>query len=171
MFVALTEALDELGATPGVRAVVLSGEGPSFCAGLDFASFISGDGDLGGDGFERPDGELANHAERVAHGWRELAVPVIAALRGASFGGGLQIALGTDIRIAAPDARLSVMEIRYGLVPDMSLVADAAFAGSRRCRPRARLHRPDRGSFRSTRARPRDPNRGRPRRRRAGAGG
>ena len=121
MFVALNEALDELGATPGVRAVVLSGEGPSFCAGLDFASFISGDGDLGGDGFERPDGELANHAQRVAHGWRELAVPVIAALRGASFGGGLQIALGTDIRIAAPDARLSVMEIRYGLVPDMSL--------------------------------------------------
>ncbi|MGH2987926.1 MAG: crotonase/enoyl-CoA hydratase family protein [Solirubrobacterales bacterium] len=121
MFVALNEAIDELRAEPGVRAVVLSGEGASFCAGLDFASFIAGDGELAGEGLERPDGELANRAQRVAFGWRELPVPVIAALRGACFGGGLQIALGADLRLAAPDTRLSVMEIRYGLVPDMSL--------------------------------------------------
>jgi enoyl-CoA hydratase/carnithine racemase len=121
MFVALNEAIDTLRAEARVRAVVLSGDGPSFCAGLDFASFLAGDGDLTGDGFERPEGELANRAQRVAFGWRELPVPVIAALRGACFGGGLQIALGADLRLAAPDARLSVMEIRYGLVPDMSL--------------------------------------------------
>lgn len=121
MFVALNEAVDELRVARGVRAVVLAGEGPSFCAGLDFQSFISGDGDLAGEGLERAEGEIANHAQRVAHGWRELEVPVIAAVHGACLGGGLQIALGADIRIAAPETRLSVMESRYGLVPDMSL--------------------------------------------------
>jgi enoyl-CoA hydratase/carnithine racemase len=121
MFVALNEALDELRSLAGLRAVVLSGEGPSFCAGLDFQSFIGGEGDLAGDGFARAEGEIANYAQRVAYGWRELAVPVIASVTGACLGGGLQIALGADLRIAAPDARFSVMEIRYGLVPDMSL--------------------------------------------------
>jgi enoyl-CoA hydratase/carnithine racemase len=121
MFAALNEAIDELRGQARVRAVVLFGDGPSFCAGLDFASFLAGDGDLAGDALGRPAGELANRAQRVAFGWRELPVPVIAGLRGACFGGGLQIALGADLRIAAPDARLSVMEIRYGLVPDMSL--------------------------------------------------
>jgi enoyl-CoA hydratase/carnithine racemase len=121
MFVALNEAIDSLRGEPAVRAVVLSGEGPSFCAGLDFQSFLAGDGDLAGDGFARPAGEIANYAQRVAFGWRQLPMPVVAALRGACLGGGLQIALGADLRIAAPDARLSVMEIRYGLVPDMSL--------------------------------------------------
>jgi enoyl-CoA hydratase/carnithine racemase len=71
--------------------------------------------------FARRDGDAGNFAQRVSFGWRELPVPVIAALQGACFGGGLQIALGADIRIAAPDTRLSVMEIRYGLVPDMGL--------------------------------------------------
>jgi enoyl-CoA hydratase/carnithine racemase len=121
MFVALNGAIDSLRDDRSVRAVVLSGDGPSFCAGLDFASFLAGDNELAGEGFERPDGEVANRAQRVAHGWRELPVPVVAALHGACFGGGLQIALGADVRIAAPQARLSVMEIRYGLVPDMSL--------------------------------------------------
>jgi enoyl-CoA hydratase/carnithine racemase len=121
MFIALNEALDSLRDAVGVRAVVLSGEGPSFCAGLDFASLLAGAGELTGEGFERPAGEVANRAQRVAHGWRELPVPVIAVLQGACFGGGLQIALGADVRIAGPDTRLSVMEIRYGLVPDMSL--------------------------------------------------
>lgn len=121
MFVALNDALDSLGSEPGVRAAVLSGDGPSFCAGLDFKSFMSGNGDLAGEGFASVEGSIANFAQRVAYGWRELEVPVIAALTGASYGGGLQIALGADIRIAAPDARLSVMEISYGLVPDMSL--------------------------------------------------
>jgi enoyl-CoA hydratase/carnithine racemase len=121
MFVALNEAIDELRAAVGVRAVVLSGDGPSFCAGLDFQSFAAGNGDLAGEGLARAEGEVANFAQRVAYGWRQLDVPVIAALQGACIGGGLQIALGADIRLAAPDTRLSVMEIRYGLVPDMSL--------------------------------------------------
>ena len=121
MFVALNEALDELAGRTDVRVVVLSGDGPSFCAGLDFKSFAEGNGDLAGDGFAAVDGSLANYAQQVAYGWRELEVPVIAALRGACIGGGLQIALGADIRIAAPDAKLCVKEVDYGLVPDMSL--------------------------------------------------
>ena len=121
MFVALNEAIDELESRDDFHAVVLRGDGPSFCAGLDVASFAGGDGDLSGAGFERPDGELANFAQRVAFGWRTLERPVIAALRGACLGGGLQIALGADVRIAAPDTKLSVMEIVHGLIPDMSL--------------------------------------------------
>ena len=121
MFVALNEALDELSSASEVRVVVLSGDGPSFCAGLDFKSFAEGNGDLAGDGFASVEGSIANYAQRVAYGWRELDVPVIAALRGACIGGGLQIALGADIRLAAHDTKLSVKEIHYGLIPDMSL--------------------------------------------------
>jgi enoyl-CoA hydratase/carnithine racemase len=119
MFESLNEAIDAVGGDRSVRAVVVSGEGRSFCAGLDFQSFMSGNGNF--EGFAAVEGSAANFAQRVAYGWRELAVPVVAALTGACFGGGLQIALGADIRFAAPDARLSVMESRYGLVPDMSL--------------------------------------------------
>ena len=122
MFESLNAALDELEGAEDLRAVVLSGEGPSFCAGLDVKSFTSGEG---GDLFARiSDDESAspaNRAQRVAFGWRELEVPVIAALQGNCLGGGLQIALGADIRIAAPGTKMSVMEIRYGLIPDMSL--------------------------------------------------
>jgi enoyl-CoA hydratase/carnithine racemase len=121
MFTALNEAIDSLGGVDDLRAVVLTGEGPSFCAGLDIASFAAGDGELTGAGLERAAGEIANRAQRVAYGWRQLAVPVIAALRGACFGGGLQIALAADLRLAAADTRLSVMEIEYGLIPDMSI--------------------------------------------------
>jgi len=121
MFVALNEAVDELEGRDDVHAAVLRGEGPSFCAGLDIRSFGDGNGDLAGDGLERAEGEAANFAQRVAYGWRELEMPVIAAVRGACLGGGLQIALGADIRIAAPDARFSVMEIVHGLIPDMSI--------------------------------------------------
>jgi enoyl-CoA hydratase/carnithine racemase len=102
-----------------VRAVVLSGEGKAFCAGLDFQAFLA----LGEEGgrrlLERPAGTPANMAQRAAFVWREVPVPVLAAVHGAAFGGGLQIALGADVRIVAPDAKLSVMEIRYGLIPDM----------------------------------------------------
>jgi enoyl-CoA hydratase/carnithine racemase len=122
MFVAINEAIDTVSAAEDLRAVVLSGDGPSFCAGLDIKSFASGEGgDLSGAGLERAEGELPNLAQRVAYGWRQAPVPVIAAVHGAAFGGGLQIALGADLRIAAPDARLSVMEIQHGLIPDMSL--------------------------------------------------
>ena len=122
MFVAINEAVDEVAAAgDDVRVVVLSGEGPSFCAGLDFKSFMSGEGDLSGDGFARENGGDANYAQRVTYGWRSLPVPVIAALRGACMGGGLQLALAADVRIADPSTRMAVMEIRYGLVPDMGL--------------------------------------------------
>lgn len=122
MFVALNEAIDELAAAgEAVRVVVLSGEGPSFCAGLDFKSLMAGQGHLASEGFTRREGEVANLAQRVAVGWRDLPVPVIAALRGACYGGGLQLALAADLRIAEPSTRLAVMEVRYGLVPDMGL--------------------------------------------------
>jgi enoyl-CoA hydratase/carnithine racemase len=122
MFVAINEAVDEVEAAGDeVRVVVLSGEGPSFCAGLDFKSFMSGEGDLAGDGFARKDGDDANFAQRVTYGWRALPVPVIAALRGACMGGGFQLALAADVRIADRTTRMSVMEVRYGLVPDMGL--------------------------------------------------
>jgi enoyl-CoA hydratase/carnithine racemase len=106
-------------ASSSARAVVLSGEGKSFCAGLDVASFASmGQRDPEAWLMERTH-EDANAFQEVALVWRRVPVPVIAALQGAVYGGGLQLALGADIRIAAPDARLSVMEMKWGLVPDM----------------------------------------------------
>ncbi len=120
MFQAIAAAAARLRDEPGVRAVVLHGEGPSFCSGLDVASFMTGPVSTG-DLLARDDDSLANLAQRVAYDWTLVPVPVIAAVHGACFGGGLQIALGADIRIAAPDARLAVMEIRWGLVPDMAI--------------------------------------------------
>ena len=120
MFEGLLAAAEEVGSTPGVRVVVLHGEGPSFCSGLDIASLMSGPISL--DTLLERDGR-ANTAQRMATDWIDLPFPVIAALHGNVFGGGLQIALGADIRIAAPDARLSVMEGKWGLVPDMGITA------------------------------------------------
>lgn len=120
MFDAINAALDEVAADPGVRCVVLSGEGPSFCAGLDFAGVLASGRPIE-DAFHRRDGEIANEFQRVAYGWQQLPVPVIAALHGNCLGGGAQIALGADIRIAAPDTRLSILEIKWGLIPDMGL--------------------------------------------------
>ncbi|MEY4561164.1 MAG: hypothetical protein RLZZ618_441 [Pseudomonadota bacterium] len=124
MFLAINAAIDQLRAQPGVRAVVLHGEGRAFCAGLDMGRFQQmgegkTSGTLGADLLDRTHG-LANAAQQVGWGWRELPVPVIAAVHGVAFGGGLQIALGADIRIVHPEAKLSVMEIKWGLVPDMS---------------------------------------------------
>ncbi|MBV9661906.1 MAG: crotonase/enoyl-CoA hydratase family protein [Acidimicrobiales bacterium] len=123
MFTALVEAASSLAADPAVRAVVLSGEGRGFCAGLDFASFASmaGSEPRSTEGLaDRPPGRIANLAQQAAHGWAELPVPVIAAVHGVALGGGLQIALAADLRIVAPDAQLSILEIRWGLVPDMT---------------------------------------------------
>jgi len=124
MFLAINAAIDQLREQPGVRAVVLHGEGRAFCAGLDMGRFQQmgegkTSGTLGADLLDRTHG-LANAAQQVGWGWRELPVPVIAAVHGVAFGGGLQIALGADIRIVHPEAKLSVMEIKWGLVPDMS---------------------------------------------------
>ncbi len=120
MFDQINGAADRVAAEHGVRAVVLHGDGPSFCSGLDVVSIMAAGNGL--DGLvERVRGEVPNWFQRVAYAWLALPVPVIAALRGNCFGGGLQIALGADIRIAAPDTRLSVMEVKWGLVPDMSI--------------------------------------------------
>jgi enoyl-CoA hydratase/carnithine racemase len=120
MFTALIAAGEQLAADRSVRAVVLSGEGKAFCAGLDWPAFIA----LGPAGsqalLERGPHSPANVAQRAAWVWAELPVPVIAAVHGAAIGGGLQLALACDLRLAMADAQLSVMEIRYGLIPDMS---------------------------------------------------
>lgn len=106
-------------AVSDARVVVLAGEGKSFCAGLDLMSFAQmGQVDPKTWLMQRSF-EDANEMQEVAMVWRRVPVPVIAALQGAIYGGGLQLALGADIRIAAPDAKLSVMEMKWGIVPDM----------------------------------------------------
>lgn len=118
MFRAIIEAGQALHDARGLRVVVLSGEGRAFCAGLDMGSMAGGDSALEGDLTDRTHGN-SNIFQQVAMQWRKLPVPVIAALHGVCFGGGLQIASGADIRVAAPDARMSIMEMKWGLVPDM----------------------------------------------------
>ena len=122
MFEALVAAGRSLAADRTLRAVVLSGEGRAFCAGLDFASFMAmGDRERPARNLlDREAAAVANHAQQAAYTWTELPVPVIAAVHGVAYGGGLQIALAADIRFVAPDARLSVMEIKWGLIPDMT---------------------------------------------------
>ncbi len=119
MFAALLDAGHVLQNVKGLRCVVLSGEGRSFCAGLDMASM--------GDPGRRRDEPLTtrshgntNPPQEVALQWRKLPVPVVAAVHGVCFGGGLQIASGADLRVITPDARLAVMEMKWGLVPDMA---------------------------------------------------
>jgi enoyl-CoA hydratase/carnithine racemase len=120
MFEQIIAAADGLATSTGVRAVVLHGDGPSFCSGLDVVSIMASGNGL--DGLvERVSGDVPNWFQRAAHAWLELPMPVIAAVHGTCFGGGLQIALGADIRVAAPATRLSVMEVKWGLVPDMSI--------------------------------------------------
>ncbi|MFC4671718.1 crotonase/enoyl-CoA hydratase family protein [Seohaeicola nanhaiensis] len=122
MIQAIISAGQEVAASPA-RAVVLSGEGRSFCAGLDLASFAEM-GQMNAEDWLMPrkHGET-NDVQEVAMVWRRVQVPVIAALHGAVYGGGLQLALGADIRIAHPAAKLSVMEMKWGLVPDMGGMA------------------------------------------------
>ncbi len=122
MFAGIEAALAELRDTQGLRAVVLSGEGRAFCAGLDMASMASGGASAGKTLTDRTHG-IANIFQHVAWGWRELPVPVIAAVHGIAFGGGFQIMSGADFRIMRPDVRLSIMEMKWGLVPDMAGVA------------------------------------------------
>jgi enoyl-CoA hydratase/carnithine racemase len=117
MFEGLIEAATQLRTEPGVRAVVLHGDGPSFCSGIDVVSVMSAQANGAGP----LEGEVPNWFQRAAYGWIEVPVPVIAAVHGNCLGGGLQIALAADIRICAPDARLSVMELKWGLIPDMSI--------------------------------------------------
>ncbi len=118
MFEALIAAGDYVRGQAGVRAVVLSGAGRAFCAGLDLSSFGRSDRWQDTSLLDRTHGN-ANRPQYVATIWRDLPVPVIAAVHGVCFGGGLQIASGADIRIAHPETRLAVMEVKWGLVPDM----------------------------------------------------
>ena len=128
MFSALAEAGERLKSEPGVRVAVLSGEGSSFCAGLDFSTFTAMAGGEGGERRERQqgdpgamqDGRITHLGQQVAWVWQEVPVPVIAAVHGHALGGGIQIALGADIRIVHPDTQLSVREVHWGLVPDMT---------------------------------------------------
>jgi enoyl-CoA hydratase/carnithine racemase len=125
MFHALVDAGEAIKADPTVRAVVLSGSGRGFCAGLDLESFQQmagaapdrsvGDGDIG-----RRDGRITNVGQQACYVWTEMPAAVIAAVHGAAVGAGIQLALAADIRIVAPDAKLSVLEVRWGLVPDMT---------------------------------------------------
>ncbi|MFM5953656.1 MAG: enoyl-CoA hydratase-related protein, partial [Novosphingobium sp.] len=114
MFAALLDAGHLLHDLKGLRAVVLAGEGRSFCAGLDLTSMAQTGRQDRTPLTERTYGN-ANHAQQVAMQWRNLPVPVIAAVHGVCFGGGLQIASGADIRVVAPDARMAVMEMKWGL--------------------------------------------------------
>jgi enoyl-CoA hydratase/carnithine racemase len=120
MFEALVAAAGRLRGERGVRAAVLHGEGPSFCSGIDLSAIMSfGEGAQAL--LEPLRGPVPNRFQRAAYDWLEVPVPVIAALHGNCLGGGLQIALAADIRIAAADTRLSVMEVKWGLVPDMAI--------------------------------------------------
>ena len=121
MFDALIATADQLRDARSVRAVVMSGEGNGFCAGIDMqvleamkAGTIAGTRDL----VERTHG-LCNRFQYAAWAWRELPMPVIAAVHGFALGGGLELALGADVRYATPDSRMAIMEVNWGLVPDM----------------------------------------------------
>jgi len=127
MFSALIETGERLKADTQIRAIVLSGEGRAFCAGLDMGRFQTmaasgrrGASELAGP-TRTPGG--ANRAQHAVMVWREQPVPVIAAVHGVAFGGGFQLALGADLRFVTPDAKMAVMEIKWGLVPDMAGIA------------------------------------------------
>ena len=124
MFEALSATGRQLAREEGLRAVILHGQGRGFCAGLDTGLLMSFAGRIGAlrDEIVTPlPGEAANRFQHPCTVWADLAVPVIAALHGPVFGAGLQLALGADIRFAAPDVQLSIMEAKWGLVPDMGI--------------------------------------------------
>ena len=125
MFTGLAAAGDDISADAGIRAVVLSDAGGNFCAGIDISLFGSGETHIDESSMAPVDGSPANLFQRAAYVWREVPVPVVCALEGVAFGAGLQIALGADIRYAAPGTRLSVMEIKWGLIPDMAISTTA----------------------------------------------
>ena len=123
MIDAMANAINRLAKEPGVRVVVISGEGKSFCAGLDienFAALQTGENKFP-DLTDRYQNRISNIYQHIGYGWKELPVPVIAAIHGVALGGGFQIAMGADIRFSTPDAKFSLMEMKWGLIPDMSV--------------------------------------------------
>lgn len=123
MFEALVETGDRLSQQKDVRAVVLSGDGRAFCAGLDFSNFnkmAAGEPRGTANLVESPRrASGANNAQHAVLVWRDMPAPVIAAVHGVAFGGGFQLTLGADLRFIAPDTKLSIMEVNWGLIPDM----------------------------------------------------
>ena len=118
MMRALAATAKRLRADRDVRAVILSGDGPAFCAGLDFTAVAKDQRGFLLSGLKVPGG--LNLFQRACWNWRELPVPVIAVLHGHCYGGGMQLALAADFRIATPDCQLSIMEGKWGLIPDMT---------------------------------------------------
>jgi enoyl-CoA hydratase/carnithine racemase len=121
MFDALGDTGERLAAEPSVRAVVLQGAGANFCAGIDVSIFARDDALIDASSMSPGERSPANRFQRCAYVWRELPVPVICAISGVAYGAGFQIAMGADLRYAAPDARMSIMEIKWGLIPDLAI--------------------------------------------------
>lgn len=123
MFEAIVSAGEQLRDDPDVRVVVLSGEGRAFCAGLDIERIMAaarGESILPFADLTRRTHGIANFAQHLVWLWRDLPVPVIAAVHGIAYGGGFQFALGADLRYVAPDTRFAIVETKWGLVPDMA---------------------------------------------------
>jgi len=118
MLEAVTAAARRLRGEPGVRAVIVHGDGPSFCAGLDVKAVLGNKASAAA-AFAALFSPVRNRFQDWSMEWRELPMPVLAAIHGNCFGAGLQLALGADVRFARPDAKLSIMEAKWGLVPDM----------------------------------------------------
>jgi enoyl-CoA hydratase/carnithine racemase len=119
MFLELVQTARIIRKDRSVRCVIMNGNGPSFCAGLDVAA-VSKTPSMVPRFFAKFPWSKDNMFQRAAHVWRDLPIPVIAAVHGNCFGGGMQIILACDYRIAMPTARLSILEMKWGLIPDMS---------------------------------------------------
>ncbi len=120
MFDGIVGAVNTLKENREIRAVILKGEGKGFCAGLDMVSVMKNPLNVP-TLLKKEDGVISNLAQDVGYLWRSVPVPVIAVTHGSCFGGGMQIALGADFRYSTPDCRFSIMEAKWGLIPDMSL--------------------------------------------------
>jgi enoyl-CoA hydratase/carnithine racemase len=121
MFDALGAAGRELAENRTVRAVVLAGAGDNFCAGIDVSLLKDDEFEIDAEALSPLPGSIANRFQAAAYTWRQLPVPVICAIRGVAFGAGFQIAMGADLRYARPDSSLSIMEVKWGLIPDMAI--------------------------------------------------
>ncbi|TDI58198.1 MAG: crotonase/enoyl-CoA hydratase family protein [Alphaproteobacteria bacterium] len=125
MFEGLIAAAEQVSTDPTVRCVVISGEGRAFCAGLDMGNMAAiagsgGDSEITRQPLAIRTHGITNRPQQAVWAWRDCPVPVIAAVHGVAFGGGFQLSLGADIRITHPDTKMSIMEIKWGLVPDMA---------------------------------------------------
>ena len=125
MFAELGEIGDRIAADSSVRVVVLSGAGENFCAGIDTSIFGAEGPSIDGSAMAPQTPSPANLFQRAAYVWRELPIPVICSIHGVAFGAGLQISLGADIRYASPDSKFSVMEAKWGIIPDMAISTTA----------------------------------------------